>query len=58
MCFDVVVALLCGRLIFISLGDDMVDEITKNISNRKMMSVIDDIENEASILLLLLRAII
>jgi hypothetical protein len=35
----------------------MVDEITKNISNKKIISVIDDIENEASILFLLFKAI-
>lgn len=33
--FDVVLAPLCGQLIFISLGEDMVDDITKNISDQE-----------------------
>jgi len=36
----------------------MVDEMTKNINNKKMISVIDDIENEASTLFLLFKAIV
>ena len=36
----------------------MVDAIMKNSSNRKMMSVIDDMLNEASTLFLFLSAIV
>jgi hypothetical protein len=36
----------------------MVDEITKKINKRKIISVIDDIENDASTLVLLFNAIL
>jgi hypothetical protein len=35
-----------------------VDEMTKNISKRNIISVIDDIENDASTLVLLFKAMV
>ena len=45
-----VVDLLCGRLSLMSLGDDMVEAMMKNRSNRKIMSVMDDMENRLQLL--------
>jgi hypothetical protein len=49
--------LLLGRFIFMSFGVVIVEEMTKNKSNRKIISVMDDMENDASALFLLFNAI-
>ena len=57
LAFVAVFAELCGRLTFMSLGDDIVDAIMKNSNNRNIISVMDDMLNEASDLFLLFSAI-
>lgn len=50
--------LLDGKLSLISLGVVIVDDITKNSSNKKMMSVMDDIEKDGSVLYFLFNDIV
>jgi hypothetical protein len=51
-------ALLSGKSSLMSLGDDMVDAIMKNSNSKKMMSVIDDMENPASTFILFFKAML
>jgi hypothetical protein len=53
-----VVDLLCGRLSLMSLGDDMVEAMMKNRSNRNIISVMDDMEKPASAFKFFLMAIV
>ena len=53
-----VVARDCGRLILISLGEDIVLAITKNNNSKNTKSVIEDIAKVASTLFRLFRAIL
>ena len=56
--FDATWLLLLGRSSLRALGLTRVDVMRKNISNKKIMSVIDDILNEGSTFALRLKAIL
>ena len=58
VCFSNVLALLLGRRSFSALGLTSVDVSIKNISNKKTISVIDDILKLGLTLFLLLKATI
>jgi hypothetical protein len=56
--FAEVCLLPCGNSTFMALGVTIVDVIIKNINNRNMMSVIDDIEKASIVLVFLFNIII
>ena len=55
--FADVCLLPCGKSTFMAFGVTIVDVIMKNINNRKIISVIEDIENPESTFVVLLIAI-
>ena len=48
----------CGNNTFIAFGVTIVEVIIKNMSNRNIISVIDDIENASIVLVFLLSIVL